>query len=271
MIQLIALDLDGTLLRDDKSISEGNKTMIQRAIEAEVHVVICTGRPIEAIQFVLDELNINSEAHYSITYNGGLILANKSREIVAETIMKLSEVLDIYEVTRQLELPLNAVDINSVYEFPYPEGHPSNYQKAMPFLPFKPIDFDEINASHAFYKVVMSTEASHLTSVYLDIPEILFDKYSVMRSHPHQLEMMPKGVDKGYGLSELAAYLNIPQANVLAVGDEENDLAMLKWAGEAAVMANGRPDVKEVATYITDTNMNDGVAQAIAHFVFDEI
>lgn len=270
MIQLVALDLDGTLLRDDKSISEGNKNMIQRAVAHGVHVVICTGRPIEAIQFVLDELKINTPEHHSITYNGGLVLSNQKREIVAEGTMTLPEVLDIYEVTRQLQLPLNAIDINTVYEFPYPERFPSNYAKTMPFLPFKPINYDEIDAAHSFYKVVMSTEAEHLTSTLPDVPSVLFERYSVMRSHPHQLEMMRKGIDKGYGLGKLAAHLGIPQANVLAVGDEENDIAMLQWAGQAAVMANGRPEVKEIATYLTDTNMNDGVAKAIDHFVFGQ-
>lgn len=270
MIQLIALDLDGTLLRDDKSISAGNKKMIKRAMEAGVHIVICTGRPIEAIEFVLDELGINSPEHYSITYNGGLVLNNQAREIIAEGTMTLSEILDIYEVTKHLQLPLNAIDIDTVYEFPYPEGHPSNYFKTMPFLPFKPINFEEIDAAHAFYKVVMSTDADHLAAVLPDVPPVFFERYSIMRSHPHQLEMMRKGVDKGFGLSQLAKHLGIPRANILAMGDEENDVAMLQWAGEAAVMANARHEVKKIASYLTDTNMNDGVAKAIGHFVFGE-
>ena len=81
---------------------------------------------------------------------------------------------------------------------------------------------------------------------------------------------MPKGIDKGTGVSHLADILELTKDQVMVIGDEENDLAMLKWAGTSVVMENGRSDVKEFADYITDSNENDGVAKAIDHFVFFE-
>src|SRR5699024_11988603 len=77
MIELIAIDLDGTLLRNDKTISEGNREMIRKAIDNGVDVAICTGRPLEAIQKFLDTLETNTDDHYSITYNGGLVVRSE--------------------------------------------------------------------------------------------------------------------------------------------------------------------------------------------------
>lgn len=270
MTRLIAIDLDGTLLRDDKSLSEANTKAIQAAIAADVKVAICTGRPLEAIQHILDQLQTNTHEHYSITYNGGLIIQNETRQVMAETVMTLAEADQIAKPLLALHLPVVAVAIDTVYEYPYPEGHPSNYHHMMSFLPFEKLQEAQLSPQTAIYKLVVGTEKNHLEQQLPAITRELFDRYAVMRSHPHQLEIMPKGVDKGRGLAELAQVLGIPQAEVMGIGDEENDIAMLQWAGTAIVMGNGREDVKALADYVTATNEADGVAEAINHFVFNK-
>lgn len=268
MIELIAIDLDGTLLKNDKTISQGNVEMIRKAIDNGVDVAICTGRPLEAIQQFLDILGTNTEDHYSITYNGGLVLKNQTHEIASRVTMSMAEALRVFEVTQSLELPLEAVLIDAVYQFPFPENYPGTYQHTMNFLPFKQFDMDNLDMDTQIFKVVINTETDHLVDVIDQIPDWVFKDYEVMRSHPFQLEIMPKGVDKGVGVGHLAKILELTADQVMVIGDEENDLAMLKWAGTSVVMENGRPDVKEYADYITDTNENDGVAKAIDHFVF---
>ncbi|MCY3035256.1 MULTISPECIES: Cof-type HAD-IIB family hydrolase [Aerococcus] len=267
MIKLIAIDLDGTLLRDDKTISEANASTIRRAVEAGIEVVICTGRPIEGIQFALDRFNMNTAKHFSITYNGGLVLHNDSREIISETIMTTADVLRIYDMMYGLDLPIDAVDIDTVHRLKYPKDWPGHYDQQMPFLPFVHFDLDALGMDHHFYKTVTNTPKEHIEDQLSKLPDWLYQDYSVMRSHGHQLEVMPKGVDKGQGLAALANYLKIDVSEVMAIGDEENDKAMLQWAGTAVVMANGNETIKKYADYITKSNMDDGVAHAIEELV----
>ncbi|RPA57120.1 HAD family phosphatase [Aerococcus agrisoli] len=268
MIELIAIDLDGTLLSKDKTISPANIDMIHKAIQNGVDVAICTGRPLEAIQHILDTLGTNSSDHYSITYNGGLVLKNESREVVSQVTMSMGQAQCLYEAMLAVDLPLEAVLIDAVYQFPFPEDFPGTYQETMNFLPFKQFDMTNLDPETAIFKVVINTEIAHLESAMTKLPEWVFEDFEVMRSHPYQLEIMPKGVDKGVGVAHLAQVLELTADQVMVIGDEENDLAMLKWAGTAVVMENGRPDIKQYADYITSSNEEDGVAKAIDHFVF---
>lgn len=267
MIKLIGIDLDGTLLRHDKSISKANKVAIRLALDKGVKVAICTGRPLEAIQHILDELGTNTEEHYSITYNGGLIIQNKTREVKAKTAFTLEETQPIAEPLLGLELPVVQVGLDAVYRRPYPKGHPSYYEQSMIYMPFEDLNQAQLGPDFPIYKLVISTETNHLEEKLSLIPKSLYERYSVMRSHPHQLEIMPKGVDKGQGLKALAEHLNISQSDVMGIGDEENDLAMLQWVGHAVVMDNARAEIKAYANYVTSSNEADGVAEAIHHLV----
>lgn len=267
MVKLIAIDLDGTLLDDHKEISQANKDAVQTALAQGVEVAIATGRPLEAIQHLLDQLGLNTADHYSLTYNGGLVIQNYLGEAMTQRTLPSDQVTPIAQSLLALDLPVVAVGLDQVYEYPYPSGHPSNYHKTMPFLPFTGVENMDSDAQSSIFKLVVATEADHLASRLAEIPEDLRRDYSVMQSHPHQLEIMPKGVDKGQGLSQLAKLLGIPQAQVMAIGDEENDLAMLQWAGIAVAMGNARSDVKAIADYVTASNQDSGVAQAIRHFL----
>ena len=87
--------------------------------------------------------------------------------------------------------------------------------------------------------------------------------FFVSESVPNDIEVMPLGVDKGTGLSALAAYLNLTPAEVMAVGDGENDLAMLRYAGLSVAMGNACDTVKKTARVVTETNDEDGLAKAV--------
>lgn len=105
-IKLIALDLDGTLLTSDKRISEANKKALQAARERGVHVVLTTGRPLQAIGTFLEELDLLGENQYSITFNGGLVQENTGR-VLDKVGFTIEDVRTIRRVTNDLDLPLD--------------------------------------------------------------------------------------------------------------------------------------------------------------------
>lgn len=268
MIKLIALDLDGTLLNSEKNISEVNKEAIRKAKEKGVKIVLCTGRPLLGIERYLEELNLLEEGDYSITYNGGLVQKNNTGEILLEKTLSLENINELHQMGFDLGIPMNMIDLECVYEPEYPEGRESLYQKLQSAnLPFLERNITEFSAGHTFNKVVYCTAPDILEEAINNIPAAMKERYSMMRSRPVLYEVMHPEVNKGKGIESLCQLLGFTKENVMACGDEENDLAMLTYAGLPVAMENASESVKEFATFISKTNDEDGVAHAINKFV----
>ena len=95
----------------------------------------------------------------------------------------------------------------------------------------------------------------------------LVKKYTVLKSAPYFLEILDKRVTKGTGVKSLADALGIQPEEVMAIGDQENDIAMIEYAGVGVAMDNAIPAVKEAANFITKSNLEDGVAYAIENML----
>ncbi|MDO4679655.1 MAG: Cof-type HAD-IIB family hydrolase [Aerococcus sp.] len=266
MIQLIAIDLDGTLLRDDKTLSETNQKAVQWASQQGVEVVICSGRPLSGVLPLVKQLGLDQPNHHSIIFNGGAVVDNVSEEIVTQTTLTPADVEQIAEPLLASDLPVDAVSLTHAFQLSAPHNWQSTYPDKTPYLTFSGWESYPAYAL-PLYKVVATTTKEHLEECLPLLPQSLYDEYAVVRSQPYQLEIMPKAVNKGQALKDLVASLNIPMRQVMAIGDEENDETMFKQAGFAVVMASGNPLMKAQADYITDTNENDGVSVAIRHFV----
>lgn len=269
MIKLIALDLDGTLLSPDKTISEANKKALFRAKEAGVKIVLCTGRPLMGISRYVEELDLFQEGDYSITYNGGLVQKNENSEIISQKVLTYQQILDLYELSKELDLPMNMLDLECVYEPEYPAGRASLYKSLQSSsLPFVEQGIQQFEEDHLFNKVVFCIEPEVLDEAIARIPASYYSKYSMMKSRPLLFEVMHPEVDKGNGIAALCAHLGIEASEVMACGDEENDLAMLDYAGVGVAMGNASDKIKERADFVTKTNVEDGIAHAIEKFVF---
>lgn len=267
MIKLVAIDLDGTLLNDQKQISEKNKVTLQKAKDQGVKIVICTGRPLKAIGGFLEELNLQEKGDYSITFNGGLVQKNDTGEMLEKVTMSLDEVKELHQLMVDLDLPFDVLSDALVYQLSTSESHPSIYNELNKALDFESKELAELTEDGLYNKVVVATDAAYLDQQIAKIPAVFYEKYEVVKSRDCLLEFMTKGVTKAYGLSLLAEDLGIERSEVMTLGDEENDLPMIVYAGLGVAMENAVPIVKENADYITDTNENDGVAKAVEKFV----
>ena len=116
-------------------------------------------------------------------------------------------------------------------------------------------------------KVLMVENPEHLQTVESKLKQQLEGQLSVMRSKPFFLEFTEAGVTKGTSLNQLIQKLGIKREEVIAMGDSYNDQAMIEFAGLGVAMGNAPDDIKEIANYVTDTNMNDGVAKVVEKFV----
>lgn len=269
MIKLVALDLDGTLLNSDKNISEGNKKAIKRAKAKGVKIVLCTGRPLLGIKRYLDELDLLEEGDYAITYNGGLVQKNNTSEILSQKTLSYPHIKELYELSHKLQVPMNMIDLESVYEPEYPLNRESLYPSLMSAnLPFVKKNIESFSIDHQFNKVVYCIEPSILDQAIKQIPDEIKSRYSMMKSRPLLFEIMHPEVNKGRGIGELCQLLEITREEVMACGDEENDLAMLQYAGVSVAMENASDFVKQHASFISKSNDEDGVAHAFDEYIF---
>lgn len=272
MIRLVALDLDGTLLNTEKNISERSKEAIRQAKEMGIKVVLCSGRPLLGIKHYLEELDLLEEGDYAITYNGGLVQKNHTSEILSQKTLSYQQIKELYGLSQELRLPMNMIDLEYVYEPAYPIGRESLYPSLMSAsLPFIDKDIHDFDSGHHFNKVVYCTDPVFLDQAIERIPERYKQRYSMMKSRPLLFEIMHPEVNKGNGIQALCELLGISREEVMACGDEENDLAMLEYAGTAVAMANASDWIKEHAHYVTKSNDEDGVAYAMEQLIFSKI
>ncbi|MDF2911096.1 MAG: Cof-type family hydrolase [Sporolactobacillus laevolacticus] len=267
MIKLIAIDLDGTLLNDEKQISDQTQDVLKKAKKQGVKVVLCSGRPLLGIKSYLDLLGLTENGDFAITYNGGLVQKTDTGEVISEKVLNRDQVLSIYELSQNLGVPMNFIDLKQVYCPPYPTDKPSLYSNIMKALPFVDIDIDQIPDSFKANKAIFCTDQPTLDPAIERIPNTYFENYTIMKSRPSLLEVLNKEVDKGKGLQALGSYLGIAPEEMMTLGDEENDLAMIEYAGLGVAMGNAIEPLKKVAQFVTRTNTEDGVAFAVEKFV----
>ncbi|HFU6521595.1 TPA: Cof-type HAD-IIB family hydrolase [Enterococcus hirae] len=269
MIKLIAIDLDGTLLNEEKQISDENKQALAKAKEKGVKIVLCTGRPLAAMTHYLQELGLVDEGDYSITFNGGLVQKNDTGEIIEKKVMEVADIHRLYDLAQKLALPLDILSDHVVLQLPTAPGKKSLYNTLNKLLQFQPANLADLTDEFVLNKAVIAYPQAELDPKIKEIPAEFHERYEIIKTRSMLLEFMPKGVTKAYGISLLAKDLGLEPAEIMAIGDEENDLPMIEYAGMGVAMANAVPFVKEAANYVTSSNLEHGVAKVIEKFVLD--
>lgn len=267
MIKLIAIDLDGTLLNNKKEVSSANKAALQAAKAHGVKVVICTGRPLRAIRPYLKELNLEEPGDYSITFNGGLVQNNDTGVVMEKAVLSFDQVKELLQLGRDLSLPIDVLSEEIVWIVPTDPEHPSIYSQLNPLLDYRDTTEAALDPEALYNKIVVAYEQEYLDQQITKIPQAIRERYEVIKTRDVLLEFMPKGITKAYGIELLIQDLGILPEEVMAIGDEENDLPMIEFAGMGVAMENAVAQVKEVADVITDSNEADGVAKVIEKYV----
>lgn len=269
MYKLIALDMDGTLLNDDKKVSEKTKEALRKAKELGVYVVLASGRPIDGLLKFLEELDLLGEDDYVLSYNGCLVQKTKSREAVCEVTIKGSDLKYLKELADEAGLNIHAFSKEKGLITPK-ENKYTSYEAKQNFINFYIDDFKGIKDNDEIIKVMMIDEPEILDEGIRKLPKEIYEKYTVAKSTPFFLEFLNKESSKGVGIKLLAEHLGIKKEEVIAVGDEMNDFSMIEYAGLGVAMGNACDKIKEIANYVTDTNNDDGVAKVIEEFIVKE-
>ncbi|EJK9928730.1 sugar-phosphatase [Cronobacter sakazakii] len=265
-IKLIAIDMDGTLLLPDHTISPGVKNAIAAAREQGINVVLTTGRPFAGVESYLRELHMDKSGDYCITYNGALVQKASDGSTVAQTPLSYDDYRYLEQLSREVGSHFHALDRTTLYTANRDISRYTVHESFVATIPLVFCEAEKMDPNMTFLKVMMIDEPEILDKAITRIPQDVKEKYTVLKSAPYFLEILDKRVTKGTGVKSLAEVLNIQPEEVMAIGDQENDIAMLEYAGVGVAMENAIDAAKEAANFVTRSNLEDGVAYAIEKF-----
>lgn len=266
-IELVAIDMDGTLLDPAHKLTPRVKQAIAEARALGVHIVLTSGRPVPGLAPFLQELGIEGDDDYCIACNGGLVQRIGPRETVVEYPLSFDDFVYCEQVAREIGVHFQALDAQRMYT---PNRDISIYTVADSHLSRMPLSYRRVadmDPGMSFIKLMMIDEPEVLDAAIARLPAALTERFAVLKSAPFFLEVFDRRAGKGPSLQKLAEHLGIDRANVMAIGDQENDLTMLQYAGTSVAMGNAIEAVKATARFETATNADEGVAKAIERFV----
>ncbi|CAH1855497.1 Cof-type HAD-IIB family hydrolase [Convivina intestini] len=266
-IKIVAIDIDGTLLNDQREITPAVAQAVDDAVAQGVKVVITTGRPISGVKDILKSLKLDQASQFVITHNGGLMATADGQQIIHRNTLTLDDFKEVNDFMVQEGAYLQVEAMDQAYTTNHLIDYWASYENDLVHLPLHVHDHADELAGIDFIKLIAMAEADKLNDLQAKVPADIQDKMEVVRSTAHNLEFMNQTASKGNALLALAKYLNVDPQETMAIGDQENDLSMIKAAGIGVAMGNAIDPVKKIAQVQGLDNNHDGVAHAIQEYV----
>lgn len=275
MIRAIGIDLDGTLLNDKKEICQRNIEMIRKAQEKGIKIVLCSGRSADGMQRELKALSLQTKGQYAVGLNGGIVFEADTGRLIYKNTMDPRDALQAIETGRKVFDAMNMQVYNGINTFvEHWDDTTEFYQKAtgsQPRLIPDAADFyqDVVKVGY-FARGEFDYSLRKIRKLKEVLTGLLPQDVSVAITAPYLVETYDRQTDKGRGMKILAEKLGLDRSEIMGIGDLENDMPLIEYAGFGVVMANGSQVMKEAADYITKDNNNEGgVAEAIEKFVIN--
>ena len=261
----IALDLDGTLTNHDKVVTPRTRQALLKAQELGAIIILASGRPTYGIVPVAECLELEKRGGYILSYNGGNIVNAKTGEKLFSQFLPDAVIPILYKYAKEKNHALLGYAGNEIIT-EMPDDQYVKEESRINKMNIRKVDnlLDALEPHPT--KLLMTGDPTDMIKAEEELVEILGEKMDIFRSAPFFLELVPKGIDKAQSLLRLLSKINLTPADLMAFGDGYNDLSMLKLAGVGVAMANAAPEVRADADYVTLSNEEDGVAEALLHF-----
>lgn len=263
------LDLDGTLLNDQKQITAKNREAIEAALQQGHHIIIATGRPLVSAAEQAQVLGLTGKGCYLIAFNGCVLYDIAKKEIIFHSVLPMDLVYEIFDEAHRRGLHIQTYDETSVLVEPgcadpdveeYCRRSHMNY-KILPNIRTLQRAPEKVLLIH-FGTQEPLEQFRHWASEFA--PGKLDSYYSC----DEYLEIVNKGINKGNAIRRMAELLNIPIENTVAARDAANDIPMIQAAHMGVAMKNAASEVRTAADYITEhDNNHDGIAEIIEKFL----
>lgn len=277
MIKLIASDLDGTIIDNKHSIPENNLKAINDLKRANIPFVVCTGKTYSISKDICKHLN----ASFGIFGNGSQIIDLTTGEEISRRVLTLDEVKSCFSIEQKYKSHVHAYTENGIVTTNLEYMDLRNSILFPNKIKFEIVDsvLDYIQKQNStVFKLIFSSSTSlsklkdelqsstNLTIMHITKKGIYKDK--IIDKEYEYLDVSPLNVTKGSALEVLSQYLELKKEDILSVGDNINDIDMLRASGIGAAVNNAYDEVKQVANYVTTNSAeNAGFAEAIYKFI----
>lgn len=273
MIKLVVSDLDGTLLDDLKNVSEKNKLAISKLEENNIKFCIATGRLDASARFIERKL----ESEYDIiSCNGALIKESKSNKTLYRKPIDIKTAIDLTQILDKLDVKYHFYTENSVFSKTLSNSalcyHEQNLEEENQEGKIHIIISDDmIKSVHESSDILKFIVFLENDSKRVEVLETLKDikKIEISQSTSNNIEIMSEGVSKGNAVKFISEIYKIDKSEVMVIGDQMNDLSMFDSADTKVAMGSGSEILQKVATLITKSNNEHGVAYAIDKVIFE--
>ncbi|NMC56222.1 MAG: HAD family phosphatase [Eubacteriaceae bacterium] len=262
-IKLAAFDIDDTLLNKDNELPESTLETLQKAHKNGVIITLVSGRAYPSAYKIAQKLSFNVPI---ICYNGAMIkeadnstpifISNVEQEIVHQMVdycHKYGLYLQIYD--EQDNIVVEKINEKTLAD---PDYYNTGCREAGDFNKLKNINTP---------KMMIFDKPDNIVRLQAELQSIFRERLYFTQSKSHLLEMMAPGVNKAVSLARFAESLSLSSCEVMACGDNANDIEMVKWAGVGVAVANATPELKAVADYVCKYERSDGVAEAIEKLI----
>lgn len=266
-IYLVAVDMDGTLLHNDKSISDYTINVLRKIVEKGILLVPASGRPLNGMKAAV--LNNVKGIKYAICSNGAMLMDVQKEKSISETGIPIEKALEALTYLEQFPVAVYVHTDRGTFraegwektglseKYPYIRFSEGNVKNLREFLRTSRVNVMKMGAY-----ILTDNLAQKLLEKGSPIPGIAF-----LRSGDGIIELNSTNASKGNALCILCEKLGIQLENVLAIGDNENDISMLQAAGISAAMRNAEDDVKQAAKFVAGNNEEDGAAHFLEEWV----
>lgn len=261
-IQLIALDCDGTLINDQGRITERTQQALITAQKQGIKVALVSGRPRTGFHYETEALQLHQHHGLIGAYNGGLVLDVTTGETRFKKGINLVEAREFLTAIQDLNLTYIVDYDGKLYtntpdnQYVQHESHAHRLELVYEPKLHEVIDFQPV-------KILLTQDPDYIDTITPNIQNLCGENLHTIRSTPFYLEITARGVNKSHALDHICQAIGIQKRNVIAFGDQLNDMEMLRDAGISVAMGNATQEIKDIADIITDDNNHDGIATVI--------
>ena len=272
--KLIVTDMDGTVLGEDHKITEENKQALKEAEKMGIKVVFATGRFHDSAKEHIDFLD---NIMPIISSNGSIIKHPITNKVYYSNFIDKNTCLEIIDIMEKHNLRYQVYTDEKILQKYETEEEMISMKE---FIANAFSDKTEIVFKKELEEDIKNSKVLKFNIFDLENPELMdevrcdlkgISNIEITSSWKNNLEIMNEGSNKGKAIEFLSDLLGIDREQIIAFGDNYNDLSMLKFVGTGVAMGNAEEEVKNIADYITDKNVNSGVAKAINHLIFKKV
>jgi Cof subfamily protein (haloacid dehalogenase superfamily) len=266
MYKAVFLDMDGTLLRSDHSVSDATKQTIRTLTGKGIPVILVSARPLNAVLPTFHDIGIPDD-YPIITLNGSYIV--EKEQPIFQAMIALPTVIGVADQVRPFKATI-AYYLQREWYSETNDAWTEHEQKIMDVRikvgPLAELVKDWAARGIAPNKMMVMSEPPAIVEIQQHLRSIYDGQLNIYPSKPTYLEVMDKRGSKSNAVKFVSERLKLDPSEIIAMGDNYNDIEMIKFAGMGVAMGNAPDDIKASADYVTDTNNEDGVRKALEKF-----